>query len=265
MVSRGDNTGAKVSAPHKMTASAHTRRTVARSLGLATTVELSPHPPLRLWPPPLASVTVPLTIPAETQKRACQAPSATATDKPTRRYSTSRASTASTAGGKHIYFTICALYRLVQHPVPTRLDRCLACRVSDQHVVLYIRSTQRHSHSCFCKEPTGSLAAGYEVSRRSPATGAGASSSAPLSQGTGACALSAARPRTGARARGATNLSYGIIKATGACASGAAPPSFGMGAYAPRAAPPSHARLHVLAFSKIVLLLHLPAMRWRSV
>ena len=64
VVTCGDNTGAKVSPPHKMTVLAHTRRTVPRRLGLATTVELSPHPPLPLWPPPLASVIVSLTTPA---------------------------------------------------------------------------------------------------------------------------------------------------------------------------------------------------------
>ena len=74
-----------------------------------------------------------------------------------------------------------------------------------------------------------------------PATEACASSAAHLSQGTGACALSAAPSTTGARASGAAPLSYGIIQATGACASGAAPLSLGTGACAPSAAPPSHA------------------------
>ena len=74
-----------------------------------------------------------------------------------------------------------------------------------------------------------------------PATGACASSAAPLSQGTGSCALSAAPSATGARASGAAPLSYGIIQATGACASGAAPLGLGTVACAPGAAPASHA------------------------
>ena len=81
-------------------------------------------------------------------------------------YGTSRTSAASTAGGKHIDFIRCSCSRLVQSPAPTSLDRCLACCVSDQHVFLYIRPPQRHSHPCFCEDPTGSFVACYEVSRR---------------------------------------------------------------------------------------------------
>ena len=51
-------------------------------------------------------------------------------------------------------------------PAPTSLDRRLACWVFAQHAVPYIRSTQRHSHTCFFEEPTGSFAACYKVSRR---------------------------------------------------------------------------------------------------
>ena len=58
-----------------------------------------------------------------------------------------------------------------------------------------------------------------------PAPGACASYAAPLSQGTGACSLSAAPSAAGARASDAAPLSLG----TGACAPSAAPPS-----YAPR-------------------------------
>ena len=74
-----------------------------------------------------------------------------------------------------------------------------------------------------------------------PATGACASSAAPLSQGTGACHLSAASSSTGARTLGAAPLGYGISQATGTCASGSAPFSLGTGACAPSPAPPSHA------------------------
>ena len=65
------------------------------------------------------------------------------------------------------------------------------------------------------------------------------SSAAPLSQGTGTCALSAAPPPAGARASSATPLSYGIIQTTGTCTSVVAPLSPGPGARAPSAAPPS--------------------------
>ena len=69
------------------------------------------------------------------------------------------------SGGKHINFTRCSYYRLVPRPPPTGLDSCLTCWVSAQHVVPYIRWTQRHSHTYFCEELTGSFAACYEVSR----------------------------------------------------------------------------------------------------
>ena len=159
-----------------------------------------------------------------------------------RRYGTSRASAASIAGGKLTNFTRCSCCRLVQRPTPTRLDRSLAHWVSARHVIPYIRSTQRHSHTCFCEESTGSFAACYEVSRRSPVTVACASTAASLSQGMGACVSSAAPSATEARASGAAPLNSGIIQATGACASDAAPLSLGTGACAPSAAPPSHAQ-----------------------
>ena len=105
-----------------------------------------------------------------------------------------------------------------------------------------------------------------------PATGAFATRAAPLSQNTEACALNAAPPATGARASSAAPLSYGIIQATGVCASGAAPLSLGTGPahqvpppLATRSAVVSLPRRHVFPFSEGVLLLHLPAMRWRSV
>ena len=69
------------------------------------------------------------------------------------------------SGAKHVNFTRCPCCRLVEHPAPTSLDSCLAFWVSAQHVVPYIRSTQRHSHTYFC-ELTGSFAACYKVSRR---------------------------------------------------------------------------------------------------
>ena len=74
-----------------------------------------------------------------------------------------------------------------------------------------------------------------------PATGACASSAAPLRQGTVAFALSAVPSATGSRASGAAPLTHGIIQATGTCASGAPPLSLDTGARAPTAAPPSHA------------------------
>ena len=73
-----------------------------------------------------------------------------------------------------------------------------------------------------------------------PVRGACDSSTALATQDTGACALNAAPPGTGARASNAAPLSYAIIQATGVCASGAAPLSLGTGARTPSAAPPSH-------------------------
>ena len=149
MVTRGDDTRAKVRPPLKVTASTHTRRTVTNSLGLATTVEFPPRPLLLLLPllwHPLRCISQPRGNP--------------------RRYGTSRASAASTARGKHINFTRCSCSRLVQRPALISLDSCVAGWVSDQHVVPYIRSTQRYSHTCFCEEPTGFFAACYGVSRR---------------------------------------------------------------------------------------------------
>ena len=137
-----------------------------------------------------------------------------------------------------------------------------------QHVVPYIRPTQRHSHACFCEGPTGSFAPCYKVSRRY--AGDGSLRLERRSPGMGACALSAAPPATGASS--AAPLRYGISQATLACALSAAPLSLGTGPA--HQAPPPRAtrravvrllRLHVAPFSEGVLLLHLPAMRWRSV
>ena len=66
---------------------------------------------------------------------------------------------------QNVNFTRCSCSKLVQRPAPTSLVSCLACRVA-QHVIPYIRSTQRRSHTYFCEESTGSFAACYEVSRR---------------------------------------------------------------------------------------------------
>ena len=71
------------------------------------------------------------------------------------------------------------------------------------------------------------------------APGACAWSSAPLSQGTGACTLSATPPATGARSSRATPLSRGTMPVTGACASSAAPLSRGTGDRALSATPPA--------------------------
>ena len=158
-----------------------------------------------------------------------------------RRYGTPHASAASPAGGKHINLTRCSCYRFVQRPAPTTQDGCLACWVSAQQVVPYIRSTQRHSHTYFARSSRAPSPPVTKFQGAMSATGTSGSSAAPLSQGTGAFSLSAAPSATGARASRATPLSYGIIQATGACASGAAPLSLGTGACAPGAAPPSHA------------------------
>ena len=117
-----------------------------------------PRPPLPLWPPPLESVTVPLTTLAETRTRASQASSALATDKPTAIRHLPCVRRQHCRGEMYS--------RLVQRPAPTSLDRCLACWVSAQHVVPYIRPMHQHSHNCFCEEPTGSFAACHEVLRR---------------------------------------------------------------------------------------------------
>ena len=60
---------------------------------------------------------------------------------------------------KYMYFTKPSWSRLVQCSAPTCLDRCFACWLWAQHVVLYIRSTKRHSHTCCCGEHNGSSAA----------------------------------------------------------------------------------------------------------
>ena len=145
------------------------------------------------------------------------------------------------SGAEHVNFTRSPCCRLVQRPAPTSLDSCLACWVSAQHVVPYIRATPRHSHTYFARSPHAPSPPVTKFQGAMLATGACASSAAPLSQGTGACALSAVPSATGARASGPAPLGYGIIQETGACASGAAPLSLGTGACAPSAAPPSHA------------------------
>ena len=71
-----------------------------------------------------------------------------------------------------------------------------------------------------------------------PATGACAS---PLLSVRARCALSVGPSATGARASSAAPLSYGIIRSAGACALGAASLSRGTGSRAPSAAPSSHA------------------------
>ena len=80
--SRGQNTRAKASQIITAMATTHTNK-VASSLGLVTTVESRPRPPLTRLPSPPVSVTVPLITLAKTETRAGQAPSAPAPDKPT--------------------------------------------------------------------------------------------------------------------------------------------------------------------------------------
>ena len=58
------------------------------------------------------------------------------------------------------------------------------------------------------------------VHRAMSATGVCASSAVPVSQGPGACALSAAPPAPGARASSTALLSHGATPSTGACTSG---------------------------------------------
>ena len=205
-----------------MTASTHTRRTVTSSLSLATTVEFHPRPPLPLLPPPwhpLRCLSQPRRNPERAPAR--YLPRWQLTRR--RRYGTSRPSAVSTDRGKHINLTRFSCYRLVERPAPTSLDRCLACWVSAPHVVPYIQSTRRHSHTGFCEEPTAPSPPVTKFPGGMPTTGACTSSAAPLSQDTGACASSAAP------------------SATGVCASGAALLSLGTGACAPSTADSSHA------------------------
>ena len=207
---RGNSRGqrqAKDSTLHKVTATTHTWNKVTSSLGLVTTVESSPRPPLPLLPPPLASATVPLTTPAETRTRPSQVPSALATDKPTAIRLVPRVRRQHCRGKTRSFDTM--LVFEARPALSADLSRSLPRLLG--FVVPYIRPTQRHSHTCFCEEATGS-----KVSRRCAATGACASSAAFLSQGTGAYALSAVPSATGARASGAAPLSYGNIQATGA-------------------------------------------------
>ena len=127
--------------------------------------------------------------------------------------------------GKTFNFTRCSCARLVQRSAPTCLDRCLVCWSSARHVVPYIRSTQRQSDLASVAGPRASPPYATKFHGVMPATGACTSGVAPLSQGTGDRASSAAR------------LSYGIIQATGACASGVALLSLGTGTRASSAPP----------------------------
>ena len=164
---RGNSRGqhqSKGQPSHIMTASPHAEQGNQQS-GPVTTVESLRRPPLPLLPPPLASVTVPVTTPAETRTRTSQSPFALATDKPTAVRHLPRVRRQH-CRGKAYDFTRCSCSRLVQRPAPISLDRCLACWVSAQHVVPCIRLTQRHGHTYFCEEPTCSFTAFYEVSRR---------------------------------------------------------------------------------------------------
>ena len=155
-ITRVGNTRVKVSTPHKTTASTHTRNKVTSSLGLVTTVECPLARLFRCCPLPwhlLRCLSQPRRKPERAPAR--HLPHCQLTSR--RRYGTSRASAASTAGEKHISFTRCSCYRLVQRPATTKLDRYLDCWIYAQHVVTYIRSTQRHNHTCFCEKPTGCL------------------------------------------------------------------------------------------------------------
>ena len=163
MVTRAGNTRAKVSTPYKTTASKHIRNKVTSSLGLVPLVECPLRPPLPLLPPPLTSVMELLAPLAGTRTRSSQARSALATAQPTSVRHLARVHRQHCRGKIHQFHNMLVLQA---RPSPTSPDRCLGCWVSAQHVVLYIRSTQRHSHACFCEEPTGSFAASYEVSRR---------------------------------------------------------------------------------------------------
>ena len=232
----GDNTRAKVRPLRKMTAKTHTWRTATTSLGLATMVDFPPHPPLPLLFPPLASIRF-ISQPRRKLELAStkHLPHWKRTTR--RRYGTSRTSVTCTAGGKHINLTRCSCYRLGQCSAPTSLDSCFACRVSAKHVVPYIRSTQRHSDTCFCKEPTSSFVACYEFSR----CYAGDRSlrlERPSSQGRQESPRFKRRSVGDGSPSGAAPVSYGITQATEACASGAAPLSLGTGACARSAALP---------------------------
>ena len=142
MVTRAGNTRAKVSTPYKTTASKHIRNKVTSSLGLVPLVECPLRPPLPLLPPPLTSVMELLAPLAGTRTRSSQARSALATAQPTSVRHLARVHRQHCRGKIHQFHNMLVLQA---RPSPTSPDRCLGCWVSAQHVVLYIRSTQRRS------------------------------------------------------------------------------------------------------------------------
>ena len=110
----------------------------------------------------------------DTRTHASQVPSAPATGKQTaaRHIPSARRQH---FRGKSVNFTRFSCSRLVQRTALTCLDRCLAYCFFTHHGVQYTRSTQRHGHTCFYVEPTGSSAACYEFQGAMPATEAYAS------------------------------------------------------------------------------------------
>ena len=104
-----------------------------------------------------------------------------------------------------------------------------------------------------CRRAHGSSSACYRVHGAMLATGACASGATPLSQGTRHRTSSAAQQATGARASSTAPLSFGIIQAAGSCTSVVAPLSLGTGTHASSAVPPGHTprmlHLHVAPFN----------------
>ena len=154
-----------------MKSSTHPRGTVTNSLGLTTTVEFPPRPPLPLSPPSLASVRVHLTTLAETQTRAIQAPAALATDKPTSVRHIPCVHRQHCRGKIHLFHR-CSCYRLVD-PAPTSLDSCLARWVPP--------STSSRISDRFAWSPRAPSPPVPTFQGAMPTTGPCASSTAPLS------------------------------------------------------------------------------------
>ena len=108
---------------------------------------------------------------------------------------------------KIISYTRGSWSRLVQCSTPTRFDRYLACWPCAQHVVPCVQSIQSHLLLRRAQELRRCLLHNLMAM---PATGASALSAAPLSMGSGDCALSAAPPATVARASSASPSARGL-------------------------------------------------------
>ena len=194
-------------------------------------------------------------------------PSAPATDRPTAARHLPRVRRQHCLG-KNSNFTRCSCSRLVRGSAVTCLNRCLLLVFLPARRPVYPVDGATLASVASPRAPPPPATKSYGAVQ---VTGACASDVVSLNQGTEDRASSATPPATGAHASSAAPVRYGSIQATRACASGAAL-NFGTGDRAQITSPPATRRavvnllrLHVAPFSEGVLPLPLPAMRWRSV